>query len=590
MIKLLLDADEHKQSVSKKTAVGRSALHLAINKRLNHDIIVLLLEDDDVGVPEWYKGMLPLHSAIMNQYGKETVQLLINKDEKNLAIESKLHYRRHAESESSTRLRPYMSLSGSNLDENETLLSDLGAKCYNTLACYPDDEEEDKPNDPDPQRYLSENNRHLHGIRTVQLCLLAKSKDNIRMLLQKEIEMDAPIDDMQKTAIAAGMKKRTSLHLACMNNYEVDIVELLLELDPKRQAVVLKDDEGSTPLHLACGHKNARCDVIRMLLYAERLHAKNGHQGSSRLAGELNLQHQNPLSLAAKAGAPGDVLEILMKPCHFNVRGFTEASINILAGRIKDNAALQKLLNRTLSQRKPFMLLSYLLLVNLLAVIAFFLRTESLLVTTMLENRVSTIEQWADPVLTICVISFLMREVLQLVSEKANYFFDLQNVLEFSNIYFLIASMDLFRNDNKPENTRWILQVTAFLLILSIISYLRSTFLPFSRFAGGLKVIFITLVPFFIVTTLLLLMFSYAYRVHYLLIDGVTNGDLNIKGTCDETDIEFGSVECQCVEKAFMSCFMLTLHGFFGGGSEQTKVILDVIFGVVVGVVVSTKY
>jgi len=84
-------------------------------------------------------------------------------------------------------------------------------------------------------------------MRTIQLCLLAKSKDSVRLLLQKDMEMGAPIDDMQQTAIAADMKNWTSLHLACMHNDEGDMVELLLELDPERQAVVLKDDEGSAP-------------------------------------------------------------------------------------------------------------------------------------------------------------------------------------------------------------------------------------------------------------------------------------------------------------------------------------------------------
>jgi len=51
-------------------------------------------------------------------------------------------------------------------------------------------------------------------MRTIQLCLLAKSKDNIRLLLQKEVKMDALIDDMQKTAIAPDMKKNGLLALS----------------------------------------------------------------------------------------------------------------------------------------------------------------------------------------------------------------------------------------------------------------------------------------------------------------------------------------------------------------------------------------
>ena len=47
-------------------------------------------------------------------------------------------------------------------------------------------------------------------------------------------------------------------------------------------------------LHLACGHTNARCDVIRMLLHvnAERLHAEEWSSGDQN---EVPFLHHNEL-------------------------------------------------------------------------------------------------------------------------------------------------------------------------------------------------------------------------------------------------------------------------------------------------------
>ena len=68
-------------------------------------------------------------------------------------------------------------------------------------------------------------------------------------------------------------------------------------------------------------------------------------------------------------------------------------------------------------------------------------------------------------------------------------------------------------DDEQEIQLEFIVMVTAaFFLIATFIFFMRATFLPFSRFAEGLIVIFMSLVPFLVVSCALLLFFTYAFR------------------------------------------------------------------------------
>jgi len=123
--------------------------------------------------------------------------------------------------------------------------------------------------------------------------------------------------------------------------------------------------------------------------------------------------------------------------------------------------------------------------------------------------------------------------------------------------------------DQNGQNP-WIdLTLTGMFLIVTFIFYLRSTFLPFANFVGGLLLILTTLIPFFIVGSLLLLAFTIAYRI-------------SLNGSFDEVTRlleEDDGIQVDC-SGSLWSCFLWTLQSFFNG-SDDTSTVLDVVFGVV---------
>ncbi len=294
----------------------------------------------------------------------------------------------------------------------------------------------------------------------------------------------------------------------CYKNHESDIIKLLLDLDPSRVTTTLVDKRGKTPLHHACSHKDARKDVIQMLLDAEtkfrRSESKNSTQTSLLSTSVLCDQGKNPLAYATKAEATNNVLQLLLQPKYFEPSALDEAVEKELARRIASDADLQKAIVLTLSKRDAFAILMVQLIVYLLASISFFVETENF-------YKKDSPTQLTG-VLCVCTAFFILREIIQLVSEKSNYFLDVINFFEICNVITLIMAINRMENHERTAGTETWLMAAATLLVMNLIFFLRSTFLPFSRFAQGLIVIFATLIPFFVVSSLLLMIFAYWFR------------------------------------------------------------------------------
>ena len=98
------------------------------------------------------------------------------------------------------------------------------------------------------------------------------------------------------------------------------------------------------------------------------------------------------------------------------------------------------------------------------------------------------------------------------------------------------------------------------------------------RFVGGLKVIVLALLPFFIVSTAILLGFTAAFRIKFK-IHGGEDGDVIIMGDCDDD-----TMECKC-RQSFGECMYKTLEGFFSGGDVVSW--MDITFGIIAVLIVS---
>ena len=343
------------------------------------------------------------------------------------------------------------------------------------------------------------------------------------------------------------------LHIACSENLEENIIRRVFD----KEIATRTDLFGMTPLHYASDHKDAQHNIIKMLI--EKDSAKDI---PTRIS---------PLLVAVIADAPDSVLQELMEPKYFNLTGFSDSLILDLSLRVKANTELKKRVNWKLAQRWPFWLLYTDLVIKIMAFASFMIWSEF-----KSSPRVRNISLGA---VFICSVFLTFREIVQLFSQRVEYFLKTEKVIEIVTICCMAFSL---RNISKATNMKgkfndsdtYLFVFTVIFLATLILFSLRSTFLPFAKFVGGVNTIFYILFPFFVVATLVLLTFAYIYRMRYSLA-GISDDDQSdAKEYCRQ-------------DKAFHNCFSLILHGFFHGFEEPSSSI-DIVFGVFVILVLLT--
>jgi len=125
-------------------------------------------------------------------------------------------------------------------------------------------------------------------------------------------------------------------------------------------------------------------------------------------------------------------------------------------------------------------------------------------------------------------------------------------------------------------------------ILLRIPVYLAHCF-DLNRFVGGLRIIFWTLLPFFIVAGAILIAFSFTYRIAFKISnsdDLQEINDIKLKEINDLDDyLDFkDSLRYQCID-SYEVCLTKMLQAFFSGGDVESW--LDIVFGVVTIIIVS---
>ena len=89
---------------------------------------------------------------------------------------------------------------------------------------------------------------------------------------------------------------------------------------------------------------------------------------------------------------------------------------------------------------------------------------------------------------------------------------DIWSFFDLSSLVLLLLSIQKIMNESKDQLDRILYIFTGAILMMSIVFLLRSSFLPFARFVGGIALIFLNLIPFFIVSMVFLSVFVYIFR------------------------------------------------------------------------------
>jgi len=564
VIKILLNADPAGYTVIEKTSCGETPLHLAILMDLPVDIVKRFLDadsklnnglsdnsifDEDTDIYQPFDGKLPLHLACWHNSPSEVIELLLEKDEENKTIDATVD----------------TVLEGANLNEKANYrhfsLEDPSFRRSSHLL------------NAHPSLHSLESSQHSvkkGGVAALHLAMKHGSKKIISLLLQKETEKDRMNPDEISTLHRKDRRGRIPLHVACEYNVDSEIIQLLLNLDPLKETTQFEDLQGFRPLHYACENGETSAETVHILCDAEerfieyKIKNEGGPRNRSTHHGDFE-RKRTPLYLAVKAGASPKIIERLLKPENFLLIGFDDAAMTELAERVTNDTSIQNNVIGRFSERLYFTVLILDLYAHITALLSFIIGSLNL-VKSRADRR-------PPALLILSTIFFILRELLQIMSVGSDYIGDIWSWVEDITVILLLLSANhMFEQvaqveqdanneagENKePDVHNLLLAFTGFLLIVTSIFFLRSTFLPFARFVGGLLMILKNLIPFIIVSLLLIFAHSYIYWI--------SNHD-----------------EC---EGSMSSCFRLMIYGLFNFEPvERDIVLLDALFGFVIVIV-----
>jgi hypothetical protein len=427
----------------------------------------------------------------------------------------------------------------------------------------------------------------INSMSPLHLALLKPCDPDVVALLLQNEKLQRRDDKYKSTIYLRDSFERIPIHLACFESSDPKIITQLLDLDTSKETTHALDKYSRTPLHYACDQSKIDSHAVQLLLeneeyfYDGNIHKtwmefrqqypdletcdkaynkykKNFLLPSKRCTHWLDIRKKSPLFHAITAGCSEDVISLLLKDDQFFLKG-TESIIEQFAS-IVDKAEkneLKDVLIEALTKRCYFCVLVLDIYSHISALVAFMITSEKLLKAsdrgTPFSSDASLSVIWA------CVIINTFRETIRFLSQRSHYLFDFWSYTELISLGSLIVSNIQFENQSgktNPSIREDILIFTGVILILNVAFYLRTAFAPFARFVGGLLIIFATLIPFFVVSFLIILAFTYGFRVM---------GD---RDGCD----------------GLGNCYYAVMGAFFSGADGVADT-LDILFGVLVIVI-----
>lgn len=369
-----------------------------------------------------------------------------------------------------------------------------------------------------------------------------KTKQTLRK--KKEIERSIATERDNKGKIA--------LHFACVNPgfpTSPDVVQFLVDLNPK--SVNAKDDEDNLPLRRLA------------------IKAKDFKEDSASHAGIFRI-----LATYLNAG-PDSTADFL-------------TAIQALPDYLRDRAVItptvQDTLNKKIAMRFPTGISLADFVFYILIIVCF-----SISVECTIDNRTQVInDEWNGelkcgkgsvvPYIIILLLAsfyFFIRELLQVLSFLSmgllkTWLFDATNLVDVLTIglalYFGIDMCSIGDKDNILEmkdnlaTFRWLASCALLIFWAAILSFLKSTFIDFAVFVGGLNNVLNRLVAFLMALIIILVAFAEIFVLIYFDSDKCKyceNGDNNNETICGDEYEEFDQF-CR-FDKSFIKVYTMLL-------------------------------
>lgn len=375
-IQHLVNADEDSVALGKKTKAGRLPLHMAIEKKLSTNVIKLLIGEtaestfhahdaieislNHVGnsnqrrsITSRFKGMTPLHIACWNNSSPDTIKVLLDADEANVTVDMEVE-----------KDSPILQRSNFLNEEERASSRYLQSASYSISNSFSKSRDEEEPRVLNARDLASRNDRAPDEVKcSVAIHLAAKngSAEVMSLLLEKEKEKMRNDGDEDNVMLQDNCG-RTPLHIVLRSNVDPSIVRALLDSDEYGETTQMNDDWGFKPIHYACEREDASEDIVKLLIEAEdryiahKLHNDTDYK-VKRSTHTCEDRKRSPLYLAVKAGAPESVIEKLLDPDHFYLKGFDSDLVGGLSAMAVKNKIIQGHIIEKLSERCYFTLL-----------------------------------------------------------------------------------------------------------------------------------------------------------------------------------------------------------------------------------------
>jgi len=378
------------------------------------------------------------------------------------------------------------------------------------------------------------------------------------------------------------------IHEACANGQSFEVIDALIKAYP--DGLKVRDGDGRMPIHVACarGHDEQGFDVIEALInkYPEAL-GKHDSDGRTPFEWDYKescggyfkefVQHLFP---ARGADAENEEEKDrrhkrILTHCK-NYVPVDILRIGFLDEKTLKSHSFTEWLNGMLCRRSVVFMMVLELYLHMAWIYTF--------VSASYRYFVESDEPlgWRPTALLVFAAMFLLEETSQFIrlhvtGELLHYCTNWWNWIDVATCVMVIVSAVRFLDEDSSIDGR-LLMTTGCLQSLLLLSYLKKTFFPFSKFVSGVIKIIWGVFPFLVVSAVTLFTFSFMYFVQDQ--DELKNRDVVLVFN----NTNNSNLEDDASSASLMLSFQTVFEKFAGGAKESLSA-LDFFFGIIVVIV-----
>eukprot|EP00591_Stephanopyxis_turris_P010302 CAMPEP_0195518568 /NCGR_PEP_ID=MMETSP0794_2-20130614/13169_1 /TAXON_ID=515487 /ORGANISM="Stephanopyxis turris, Strain CCMP 815" /LENGTH=714 /DNA_ID=CAMNT_0040647561 /DNA_START=271 /DNA_END=2415 /DNA_ORIENTATION=- len=356
------------------------------------------------------------------------------------------------------------------------------------------------------------------------------------------------------------------LHYACA--YGISREALLVLIGAYPDCITGIDNKGRSPLHFACANaeKESSPSTVRILLDQNpTVIDKTDNDGKFPL--DLLARQSQRLELHNKDGRENVVKCFLL--C-LNASKTYVPNLNQLPFWLRKE--VQHVLVRKMSQPFPFAILMLDFYMYALLILSFSMATNMYIKPQLQSEHASVgIKGWFIGVIFLAIVYFVLREIMQIFSQKKAWFRDTWNCLDVANIMLVVISAIIMTTGNgAPDKVRILLMVTNGLVWIMMVRYLKSINQSFAIFVSAVIHIACKLSSFIIAIALIIVSFA---QMYYIASTDACSTQ-NAPG-----GLTFCSLRDSCMKTLAMSISGIDKAGFT---QNRTIAVLTVAYGLLV--------